>query len=179
MARGLFSTINLSFISQDLGKKLIKCVTRPDIAQSSDHIPIETSLDLRTQPVVTDRKRCWKRLDTGKLLKRLKQATLPDLELTSRSQIDTYICELTQALTNGIEASVPWHKGSQYARSHWSPECAEAVRETRKRYYDMLRAFTEESEELHRDARRRKVATIRKAKQKEFREHIAKATSTP
>jgi exonuclease III len=179
MARGLYSTIDLSFISQDLGEKLIKCVTRPDIAQSSDHIPIETSLDLQTQPFETDRKRCWKRLDTGKLLERLKQVTLPDLELTSRSQIDTYICELTQALTNGIEASVPWQKGSQYARSHWSPECAEAVRETRKRYYDMLRTFTEESEELHRDARRRKVATIRKAKQKEFREHIAKATSTP
>jgi exonuclease III len=178
-ARGTYSTIDLSFISQDLGEKLIKCVTRPDIAQSSDHIPIETSLDLQTQSFETDRKRCWKRLDTGKLLERLRQATLPDLELMTRSQIDTYICELTQALTNGIDASVPWQKGSRYARSYWSPECAEAVRETRRKYYDMLRAATQESEELHRDARSRKVATIRKAKRKEFREYIAKATNTP
>ena len=178
-ARGTYSTIDLSFISQDLGEKLIKCVTRPDIAQSSDHIPIETSLDLQTQLFETDRKRCWKRLDTGKLLERLRQASLPDLELTSRAQIDTYICALTQAFTNGIEASVPWQRGSQYARSYWSTECAEAVRETRRKYYDMLREATQESEEIHRHARSRKVATIRRAKQKEFREHIANATSTP
>jgi exonuclease III len=57
-ARGTYNTIDLSFISQDLGEKLIKCVTRPDITQLSDHILIKTSLDLQTQLFETDRKRC-------------------------------------------------------------------------------------------------------------------------
>jgi Reverse transcriptase (RNA-dependent DNA polymerase) len=101
------------------------------------------------------------------------------MELATKTQIDIYIDELTRVLTNGIEASVPWKRSSQFARSYWSPKCAEAVQETRECYYEMLRSRTPEAEALHRNARRRKVATIRKAKRKEFREHIAEATSTP
>ena len=84
-SRGTYSTIDLAFISQTLGERLIRCVTRLDIAQSSDHIPIETSLDLQTQILETNRKRCWKRLDIKKLRERLWQATLPNTELTIRA----------------------------------------------------------------------------------------------
>lgn len=42
----------------------------------------------------------------------------------------------------------------------------------------MLWSYILEFEELHRNVKRRKIATIRKIKQKEFREHIATATDS-
>jgi hypothetical protein len=178
-ARGSSSTIDLAFISQSLGERLIKCTPRLDIAQSSDHVPIETTIDLQTQSVVTRRKRNWKGLDATKLNKKLLESRLSVNALTSESQIDEYIRELTRIVTSGIEASVPWHDNSQFARSYWSPECAQAIQETRRRYYDRLRSSTPESEELHQEARRQKVAIIRRAKRTEFREFVAKATNSP
>lgn len=172
-ARGTHSTIDLAFISRSLTNRLLKCTPRPDIAQSSDHTPIEVTLDLQLYPAVTSRKRCWKQLDSEKLLEFLEQATLSDSELISRLQIDTHVHELTKILTASIEKCIPWQKPSQFAKSYWSPECTEAVHETRERYYDMLQDPTPETEELHRCARLRKVTTIRNAKRQEFREFIA------
>ena len=67
-------------------------------------------------------------------------------------------------VTEGIEASVPWQRESQQAKSFWTTECEEAVKETRQKYYEMLRYHTPETERLHSEARRRKVAIIRKVK---------------
>jgi exonuclease III len=39
--RGSESTIDLAFISQSLENELLKCRLRRDIAQSSDHLPVE------------------------------------------------------------------------------------------------------------------------------------------
>jgi exonuclease III len=178
-ARGLHSTIDLTFLSQHLQERLIKCTPRLDIAQSSDHLPIETSLDLQTQVTVTTRKRCWKKVDLRKLRESLGQTIFTHNEPATREQIDTYVYELTQAVTKAIEASVPWKKESSHARGFWSPECADVVRETRKRYYDMLRDNTPESEFLYKEARNRKITTIRKAKRQEFRKYMAKIAQTP
>ena len=178
-SRGLHSTIDLTFISQNIQERLTKCTPRLDIAQSSDHLPVETSLDLQTQVSVTTQKRCWKKADIRKLREHLAPTVFTYTEPTTREQIDTYVYELTQAVTKGIEASVPWQKESPYARGFWSPECAEAVRETRRRYYEMLRNNTPNFEFLYKEARNRKIATIRKAKRQEFRNYMAEIAKTP
>jgi exonuclease III len=176
--RGIESTIDLSFLSQSLEERLIRCTPREDMAQSSDHLPIETTLDLQTHVVVPTRKRCWKKVDLRKLREHLRQTVFTFAEPVPREQIDTYIHELTQTVTKGIDISVPWKRESPHARSFWSQECAEAVKETRKRYYEMLRSNTPESELLYKEARNRKVATIRKAKRQDFRANMAKITQT-
>jgi exonuclease III len=106
-ARGVYSTIDLSFLSQNIKERLIKCIPRLDMAQSSDHLPIETSLDLQTQVSVTTRKRCWKKADIRKLREHLGQTNFTHTEPTKKEHIDTYVYELTQAVTRGIEANVP------------------------------------------------------------------------
>ncbi len=109
-ARGTESTIDLTFISQTLVTRLQKCVTRHDLAQLSDHIPIETSINLYVQQQdVTQRKRSWKKMDGEKLITAL-QGQVVDSPIHTNLQIDTRIYEITQALQNAIEASTPWSK---------------------------------------------------------------------
>ena len=47
--RNTYSTIDLLFVSQRLINKTIKCLTRWDLVQSLDHIPIETTFCFQTQ----------------------------------------------------------------------------------------------------------------------------------
>ena len=61
------STINLIFLSQQLVPNLINCEPRYDIAQASDHLPIETTLFLQTLYQPETVKRCWKKLDKNKI----------------------------------------------------------------------------------------------------------------
>ena len=72
-SRGTQSTIDLSFISDTLSNELLRCNARVDLAHASDHLPIETTLRLTTQRVVTERRRNWKELDVERLLGMLER----------------------------------------------------------------------------------------------------------
>ena len=70
-ARGSQSTIDLIFLSQQIETRMTKCIPRLDLAQSSDHIPMELTLDIRPQHYVPPRRRCWKKLDIERLQRAL------------------------------------------------------------------------------------------------------------
>ena len=167
-SRGLQSIIDLVFLSQRLETKLIKYTTRLDLAQSSDHIPIETTLKMGLQQVVTAHKRCWKRLDREKLLKTLENK-VPDTPIQSNEQINTRVYEITRALQEAIEQSVPWARPSTRTKDYWNQECKEAVYEARQAYYDLLRERTTITETRLKELRNRKIAVIRRHQRRQFR----------
>ena len=177
-ARGLNSTIDLAFLSQHLATRVIHCRPRLDINQSSDHFPIETSIQLRTQQVIAERRRNWKSMDDKALLESLENSGVPTQEITSRHELDARISKLTQAVTKAIDHSTPWSRLSEQAQEYWSPEYSDAVKETQRTYYDLLHENTSEAEELHREARRKKVNIIRKHKSVSFRNKIKEVAST-
>jgi retrotransposon-encoded endonuclease/reverse transcriptase-like protein len=176
-ARRSESTIDLAFVSHPLVTKLIKCQPRLDLAQSSDHIPIETTLNLHTQPPVLVRRRCWKKADIGKIQEALKDK-VPNTQINTNAQIDTRIHDLLQALQNAIEQGVPWAKPSQQANDYWTRECETAVREAKQAYYDVLREVTPVTTQKYKEARNKKIAIIRKHQRDRFRSHLAATTST-
>ena len=63
------------------------------MAQSSDHLPIETSLDLQTQVSVTTRKRYWKKTNIRKLKEYLSQINFTHTELIKKERINIYVYE--------------------------------------------------------------------------------------
>jgi hypothetical protein len=71
------------------------------------------------QPVVTVRKRYWKRLDGKTLLKALENK-VSDTPIQSNEQIDTRVCEIIQALQEVIEQSVLWAKPSTRTKDYWN-----------------------------------------------------------
>jgi predicted component of type VI protein secretion system len=72
----------------------------------SDHILIETTLNLYTQPPVLVRRRCWKRVDIRKIREALGDK-VPNTQIDTNAQIDTRIYDLSQALQDEIEQGVP------------------------------------------------------------------------
>lgn len=90
----------------------------------------------------------------------------------SNEQLDTAVNELTRAATKAIEESTPWHRESERSKEYWFQECREAVSDTRRKYYSLQREYTTEAEDLHREARRKKVKTIPKHKIVSFRNKI-------
>jgi len=178
-SRGLQSTIDLAFISSSLENELIKCTPRADLAQSSDHIPIEITFRIQPEQFVSARRKCWKKMDTEILKSVLESKIISNSPLHSNEQIDARVSEITQAFQDAIEQSTPWARTSNNAKTYWSDECAEAVREARKAFYNNLRENTALSDERHKEARNRKVAIIRKFKKDCFRSQVAEITSNP
>ena len=110
-ARGTQSTIDLTFLSQPLVTNLTRCEPRQELAQASDHIPIETTLTLRTLRQATTRRRCWKKLDKDKITLFLKDR-VPNTNLSTHLQVDTRVRELTEAIQEAIDHAVPWAEPS-------------------------------------------------------------------
>ena len=85
---------------------------------------------------------------------------------------------MTRILTNAIEANVPWAAPSEAAKEYWSEECQDVVRDTRRLFYEHLQRNTDESEARYKESRNRKIATIRRAKRKQFRDKIAEVSQS-
>ncbi len=106
------------------------------------------------------------------MLETLEQSIINKDELLTKKQIDTQVYMITRAVTNAIKRSTPWSRTSSRSNEYWSQECSEAVKDTRAKYYELLRTRTTEAEETHKEARRLKVGIIRKAKAASFRKKI-------
>jgi hypothetical protein len=174
-ARRTESTIDLTFLSYPLVTSLIKCLPRVDLAQSSDHVPVETTLDLQPQLFTPTPRRCWKKADFN-AIRRALHDKVPNTQVETNEQIDTRVYEITQALQEAIDQGVPWARASPYAKDYWTEECKEAVREARQAYYSMLREATPYTEQRYKEARNRKIAVIRRHQRDSFRSQVAETT---
>jgi hypothetical protein len=96
--------------------------------------------------------------------------------IQSNEQINTRVCEITQALQEAIEQSVLWARLSTRTKDYWNQECKEAVYEARQAYYDLLRERTPTTESRLKELRNRKIATIRRHQRRQFRSQLAETT---
>ena len=88
-ARSSCSTIDLVFMTDGLVEHLEHCKSKEDIGQSSDHIPILTSLCLSSKTLSSIRQKAFKLLNMDKL-QETKQIILSQLEPHNHNSIDTY-----------------------------------------------------------------------------------------
>lgn len=129
-ARGSMSTLDLVFLSEGLSNRILQCGTALGLAQSSDHLPVSTILQLASIPLPPVRRRAWKLLDMKKLRKMEGSAPAPS-HPRNRQEIDECALALQKFLQRIVQAAVPWAKASPHAKSHWTTECSEVVKEVR------------------------------------------------
>ena len=177
-ARQSFSTIDLVFMSDDLVARLEHCMSRPELNQSSDHIPISTRITLNSEPQTIVERRAWKRVNMEKLREAEKRAPLP-FSPRSPDEIEAYTITIQEFLREVINATVPWARPSKYAKPFWNDECSVITKETRR----LRRAWTN-SRDLsdwitYTKSNHRKQKIIQKAKRLSFRKEIEKATESP
>ena len=173
-ARNSFSTIDLVFMSEFLTERLEHCMSRPEMNQSSDHIPISTRILLGSEQLTKVKRRAWKLLNMEKL--REAESNAPSVtHPRSAEEIDQYAQTIQEYLQKIIAASVPWARPSEYAKPFWNEECNRATRETRKlrhswsssRHLDDWKAYMKSND------KKQKII------QKQKRSHSAKRLAQP
>ena len=182
-ARGSKSAIDLVFLAPGAHNALKTCRTREDLHYRSDHIPVCTELEWEWEEQTKPQRRAWKSLENEKTAKKVKEGGgrlarilgLPPLETTEA--VNEYLGQMLDGFQEIIEQNVPWARPASEGRSFWDPACREAVDDAKKKLKDYHRYRYLRTEEQLRQAERRKIVVLQKAKTFHFKEALHKAST--
>ena len=157
---------------------MLKCQISTDNDHGSDHLPIETVLDLftppppPTEPAYNYEKTKWKLLKT-KLKEYLPQTIDPDC--TTPTQLDQFTIDLTNAIKQAIDETTPRKRPSPFSKRWWNDELTELRRDTsrRRRTWHRTRNYMDRDDYLNK--RSEYYHEIKKAKRKTWRSFVEKA----
>nr|XP_036581842.1 zinc knuckle [Colletotrichum truncatum]KAF6790285.1 zinc knuckle [Colletotrichum truncatum] len=173
------STIDLCLLTVGLIERLIKCGIEDEVNHDSDHLPIATSLDLTIAQLQPEERRNWKALDERVFIRAIKRELPPLRRPRTKSALDKYVQDITEALSIATEEAVPKKILSPKSRAGWSEECEEVLAETKRLRRRFYAEHTEQNWEEYIIARNKKGRTIRKALQKAHREAVETAAESP
>jgi hypothetical protein len=174
------STIDLTYVSRSLTERLIECTIADDLENSSDHLPIRTTIDITTVSAEQPKRRNFKLTDNGKLLDfvRANLQAFPTA-FTSAHQIEQATDHLIEIINQGIAISTPWADPSNFSNPDFTPECRETVKEARR----LRRAYklTKNPQDWHRytEARNRKKRIVARALKAGHRKRVEEVTKDP
>ena len=133
-AQGTSSIIDLAFTTSFLSEATIRCGVVHKLDHHSDHLPVQTELQLQVSHNEPVPKRAWERLNEELLLQSLRasQAFSATAELRTKEQIDRRVTQIHAAFTEAINHAVPWGKPCRYSQEFWTPQCTAATLQTRQ-----------------------------------------------
>ncbi|GES66033.1 hypothetical protein ATETN484_0014000100 [Aspergillus terreus] len=200
----LQSTIDLTWVSASLRDRLVLWERADDLDSDSDHYPLRTRLDVATTPVEVVRRRNWKKADVEQLISLVRerldpphlilspnpnptsQTTSPPSCRAARprmptpAQIDRATNHLIETLHAAIDETVPWARPSEWSNPDLTPECVEAIKETRqlRRALAGARGMPWEDliERAYKDARNHKTHLVRKTLRNGHRQRVQEVT---
>ena len=120
------TAIDLVWGNEHAMNSIVKCHVATENDHGSDHLPIETILDLTpritipTQPPYNFAKTDWKALKT-----KLQEYLPPSPErntLTTEDAIDSFATEITDAISKAIAETTPRKKPSPFSKRWWNEE---------------------------------------------------------
>ena len=176
-------TIDLSFATEELSQRVIFCMAREDLNHDSDHLFIETILDISISIAPSAEKFCWDRTDTTKLNGTLNQKLSDIPAAKSISSLDLFIIQVSEAIYAAIIDSTPKSLTGARATSGFNDQCKDVrshANQARRKLQKALRAGDQEAiPELLKKKRRamkRKKKLIRGALRKTHRDNLEETT---
>lgn len=190
------TTIDLSWGQRWVADRILRCAVREDLHQGSDHLPIETVLQLGTREAHTPRRRNWKGLNPetfqeilGNNLTAFNEHTrkfdeqkgifteLANAESKKerRIQIDRATNSLLQAIQDTIDQVVPWARPSANAKDFWTQHCSEAVAQAKRLHAEWKSDRTPEAWQRYLKGVDAKGKVIRRSKTAFFRNQVQEA----
>jgi hypothetical protein len=103
------NTIDLMFMTKELQKRLIHCITRSKMNQSSNHISIFTKLMLIVKKNESRRRRAWKSINSNKLIDNWRDSVAFSF-FSCRTQIENYALQIQCCVLRSIKSFVSWTK---------------------------------------------------------------------
>ena len=176
-------TIDLNFATKELSQRVISCMTREDLDHDSDHLSIETILDISINTAPPAEKFCWDRTNTIKLNGIFNQKLSDIPAAKSIPSLDLFTIQVSEAIYAVIIDSTPKSLTGARATSGFNDQCKNArshANQARKKLQKTLRAGDQEAiPELLKKKRRamkRKKELIRGALRKTHRDNLEETT---
>jgi len=175
-------TLDLTFITGWVLDRLTTCERQDRWFTDSDHYPIFTEIDVRP-PLQQEptRRPLWKAADWPQVRTALGEEliALAGARMETHEDLDKFAGYLHKTIQKVIRHEIPVAKPSPRARPEWNADCTEVVRETQRLRRVWQDTRLEEDWVLYRQQANAKARVIRKAKQKDWRQAVAKITADP
>ena len=177
------STIDLTFISEGLYQRLLKCQPQPSMTLGWDHIPIITQLDLEihTQPPPNRFriKEIEKTHTKAEIKDGLAQLRLFNAEIAAPQDIDQRLEEIQTVILKALQNNCQKTKPSPYAKLVWSEDCTNLLRIHRRARTEYSNNPSPEAAISYRHCRNRLKRAIRTGNRKSWRLFLEKLSLRP
>ncbi len=124
-------TIDLIFTTDDIMNWLIQCKINEEMKNFSDHLLIQTIINLRVCKESARKSRCnWKTMNEKKFINILKEQMLKSLlnhEMKCQC-INEYIKQLLNALKKIIEIFTLWARSHEMIKAEWMKKCTKIIK---------------------------------------------------
>lgn len=175
------STIDLSFASEDIARRVTHCKIDNSLDCDSDHLPVALTINWEWQPAEPKRKRLWAKTNPL-ILRRVAQEylskTTEATELRDRESIDGFVSSLVHALEAAIEASTSWSNPSPRSIPGFNQECKDLCTEVQQLRRRWQHTRQEDDYEAYRQARNKKGRTVQKTIRNNHRQKVEEATAS-
>ena len=126
------SVIDLTFVTEGIKRRVIRCKPRDNWAINLDHIPIEIQLSIQLTPKPPSKRYAVKKLDKEAFIKHIKESHW--------HQDPDPLSKLQGVIKEGLERHCPRSKPSKKANHKWSPRAKELLRDIRQKRKSYLRS---------------------------------------
>jgi exonuclease III len=177
------STIDLTFISEGLYQRLLKCQPQPSMTLGWDHIPIITQLDLEihTQPPPNRFriKEIEKTRTKAEIKDGLAQLRPFNAETAAPQDVDQRLEEIQTVILKALQNNCQKTKPSPYAKPGWSEDCTNLLRIHRRARTEYSNNPSPEAAISYRHCRNRLKRAIRTGNRKSWRLFLEKLSLRP
>jgi hypothetical protein len=166
--RNSCNIINLIFMFEELQKRLIHCMIKSKLNQSSDHISISIKIMLEMNLKIERQRRAWKKIDVEKLLNFWRDSVV-SASLNCRQHVEKYAIRIRQSIKSAMNIAVSWSRSFIETKLFWNDRCVDAMTTIRRKQREWT---TTHSTNVWRDYLRvsnEKKKIINKKKKMKFR----------
>ncbi len=125
------TTIDLIFTTNDIMNQLIRCEINEKMKNFSDHLSIQTIINLRVCKESARKSRCnWKTMNEEKFINILKEQMSKSL-LNHEMKcwcINEYTKQLLNALKKIIEIFILWARSHEMIKAEWMKKCMKIIK---------------------------------------------------
>ncbi len=161
-------TIDLIFMTESIINRLIQCEMNEEMKNFSDHLLIQTVIDLKVCKESAQRSHHnWKTMNEEKFINTLKEQMSKSLlnQKMKHQRINEYMKQLLNTLRKIIEIFTLWARSHEMIKAEWTKKCTEIIKSMwwMKRDYQIVNDWVK-----YIQACNKKSKIIRKQKRSEY-----------
>jgi hypothetical protein len=117
---------------EKLQKKLIHCMIKSKLNQSSNHISISIKIMLEMNLKIERQRRAWKKNDVEKLFSFWRDF-VASASLNRRQHVEKYAIRIRQSIKSAMNIAMFWSRFSIETKFFWNDRCVDAMTTIRRK----------------------------------------------